>query len=118
MTQKHLETLTYEIVASDVFDESKETEETDLLDKFIDEKKLKSPKEENHSDVSKSEVPERNLIRKVEMVLDHETDIHIYEDKYKIIVKKQTPFYMSKKTWKLMIKKQKTINTASTLTEI
>jgi hypothetical protein len=52
------------------------------------------------------------------MNLDYETEMHIYEDKFKIIVKKQTPFYISKKTWKLMLKKQKTINTASVLTEI
>jgi hypothetical protein len=112
MTQQLLESLTYVIIPESF--EYNECDDTDLLDEDEGIKEVQSPK---HEEIKKDK-NESHLIRKVEMILDHETDIHIYEDKYKIVVKKQTPFYISKKTWKLIMKKQKTINTASALTEI
>ena len=141
MTQKHLNSLTYEIKSTlkdntpfdsnteeSLTDDNKviETDEKTVVDddtaietfenalKKKKKKKKKTKKETPDRDADS----ERNLIRKVEMILDYETEIHIYEDKFKIIVKKQTPFYISKKTWKLMLQRHKTINTASTLTEI
>ena len=107
MTQSHLDSLSYEIVQ----------EGNDDTHNVFDPMKLND--EDNKNEKKKiSEVKEQNLIRKVEMNLASDTDIHIYENKFKIIVKKQAPFYMTKKTWKLLLSKYKTINTASKLTEL
>ena len=137
MTQQLLESLTYEIVPmKKVYDITPEPSEINIIDEYktIEKKPIMTPRRKKKGcDVSYDETTEigdlcedekkkfdceRNLIRKVEMNLDYETEMHIYEDRFKILVKKQTPFYISKKTWKLMLKKQKTINTASVLTEI
>jgi phenylacetate-coenzyme A ligase PaaK-like adenylate-forming protein len=108
MTQSHLDSLSYEIIQ-----EGKDYDKNIVLDSV----KIKTEdikKEKNNI----FEEKEQNLIRKVEMNLSSDTDIHIYENKFKIIVKKQVPFYMSKKTWNLLLSKYETINTASKLTEL
>ena len=61
---------------------------------------------------------DKNLIRKVEMNLDSDTEMHIYNDKFKILIKGQPAFTIAKRTWNLLLKKSKTINTASRLTDL
>ena len=138
MSQSHLDSLSYilvkeeievethdleEIVSEDQVNNYTEAEDEDThetVDKTPKRKYTKKKKETEKSfeNIDSDISVEKNLIRKVEMNLDYETDIHIYEDKFKIIVKKQAPFYMSKKTWKLLLKRNATINTASKLTEL
>ena len=141
MTQCQLESISFKILKehteTDLEQQNEESELTSFTHdlnpfslKEYTETNLDSDKDESticsfvHDLEPKKEVnkknadeKEHNLIRKVEMNLDSETDLHIYENKYKIIVRKQVPFYMTKKTWKLLLSKHETINTASKLTE-
>jgi hypothetical protein len=98
-------------------DETASSSITDTVENALKKHKKKQNKIKNETTERDTDC-DRNFIRKVEMILDYETEIHIYEDKFKIVVKKQAPFYISKKTWKLMLQRHITINTASTLTEI
>jgi hypothetical protein len=110
MTQAHLDIKSYEIPEEEKILINAQCDEPSLNDYTYDNQDRKQPTNSYDSN--------QNLIRKVEMKLDSDTDIHIYENKFKVIVKKQTPFYVSKKTWKLLISKYKTINTVSKLTEM
>ena len=110
MTQCQLEKISFKILKEHTetdFDSDKE-DLYPLLNEHA-ETNLDSVKDESelcsftHDSFPEKEVKGQNLIRKVEMKLDSETDLHIYDNKYKIIVKKQAPFYMTKKTWKLLL---------------
>jgi hypothetical protein len=118
MTQAQLDSFSYDISAikEDVIVDGENVLTT--YDDTICQSTQKITKKQK----KKTEKPEmiekgQNLIRKVEMNLDIDTDIHIYENKFKIIVKKHPPVYLHKTTWKLLLSKSKTINTASKLTE-
>ena len=115
MTQSHLESIAYELVKEEPF--VKTEYDSDLCNVEtvpVKQEDKEKEKQTNKIPGSKNQL----LIRKVEMNLDSETDIHIYETKLKFIVKKQIPFYITKKTWKLLLSKSETINTASKLTEL
>jgi hypothetical protein len=114
MTQSHLESIAYELVKEDAI--VKTECDSDLCNE--ETVAVKQEDEEKQEETKKNPDKNKFLIRKVEMNLDSETDIHIYETKLKFIVKKQIPFYITKKTWKLLLSKSETINTASKLTEL
>ena len=75
MTQSHLDNITKE-------------EKNTLIDSKYDTD-FAANLEMQHFDSTN-----KHLIRKVEITLDSDTDIHVYEKKFKIMVKKQTPFYV------------------------
>jgi hypothetical protein len=75
MTQSHLDNIT-------------EEEKNTLIDSKYDTDFAANLEMQHFESTNK------NLIRKVEMTLDSDTDIHVYEKKFKIMVKKQTPFYV------------------------